>query len=151
MASDIHLYMWCTCCKRNSKHTFIYCTDAATITISSASSLTTNAVFLSSESYPSTMPDCSTTSGATCAVQTTNGSPIQITALDLQFQEASGVCKQRLYVTDGSSNSEIECGDNNYFEKKVIYNSTQSNIELRLDNTATTSTGKFWIQLEGTK
>ena len=111
--------------------------------------MTKPAVFLSSASYPSTMPDCSTTSGATCTVQTTDGSPIQITAMDLQFHEALGVCQQRLYITDGSKNSEIGCGENNNFEKKIIYKSTESSIEIRLDNTATTSTGKFWIQIEG--
>ena len=65
--------------------------------------------------------------------------------MDLQFNEASEVCQQRLYITDGNTNSEIACGDNNQFKKRTIYNNTESSIEIRLDNTATAPTGKIEI------
>ncbi|XP_062591559.1 uncharacterized protein DDB_G0271670-like [Saccostrea cucullata] len=125
--------------------------DSSSLSINSVSTLTSDAVFLLSENYPSMMSECSTTSGATCRVQTSNGSPLQITALDIQLSETSGVCQQRIYITDGSTNSEINCEDNNNFVKRVVFTSSSSAIEIRLDNTATTTAGKFWIQIEATQ
>ncbi|XP_061197875.1 uncharacterized protein LOC133205987 [Saccostrea echinata] len=125
--------------------------DSSSLSINSVSTLTADAVFLFSENYPSMMSECSTTSGATCRVQISDGSPVQITALDIQLSETSGICQQRIYITDGSTNSEITCENNNDFVKKVVFTSSSSAIEIRLDNTDTTTAGKFWIQIEATQ
>ncbi|XP_078336875.1 uncharacterized protein LOC111137278 [Crassostrea virginica] len=122
--------------------------DISSISINSASLMTGSQVFLSSENYPASMPDCSTTSGATCSVQTSDGSSIRITALDLQFSQKSGVCQQRIHITDMLTNTDISCQENNQFVKTKIYESSGGSIEIRLDNTATATEGKFWIQIE---
>ena len=131
------------------KHHFWNLSDISSISINSASLMTGSQVFLSSENYPASMPDCSTTSGATCSVQTSDGSSIRITALDLQFSQKSGVCQQRIHITDMLTNTDISCQENNQFVKTKIYESSGGSIEIRLDNTATATEGKFWIQIEG--
>ncbi|XP_061193715.1 papilin-like [Saccostrea echinata] len=123
--------------------------DSDVISISNASQ-TAQSIFLSSAGYPLEMSPCGTTSGATCKVTASRDSTIRITGFDLQFSENSGVCKQRLFITDGASTTDVACDDVNNFARTTLYTSNSSSIDIRLDNTDTSTAGKFWIQVEAT-
>lgn len=123
--------------------------DSAVQSINNAT-FTAQSVFLSSEGYPLEMSSCGTTSGATCEVTASGTSTIRITGFDLQFSESSAECKQRLLITDNTSICDIACDDINDFARTTLYTSRSNSISIRLDNTATSGGGKFWIHLEGT-
>jgi hypothetical protein len=97
------------------------------------------------------MSSCGTTSGATCQVTASGTSTIRITGFDLQFDESSGECKQRLLITDNTSIFDIACDDINDFARTTLYTSISNSIAIRLDNVATSGGGKFWIHVEGRK
>ncbi|XP_062589326.1 papilin-like [Saccostrea cucullata] len=123
--------------------------DSDVISISNAS-LTAQSIFLSSAGYPLEMSPCGSTSGASCKVTASGNSRVRITGFDLQFSENSGVCKQRLLITDGAMTTDVACDDVNKFARTTLYTSNSSSIDLRLDNTDTSTAGKFWIHLEAT-
>ena len=126
------------------------CLDSAVVPITNTT-LTAPSIYLSSEGYPNEMPSCVSTSGSACSVTSSGVSTIRITGFDLQFSESSGQCKQRLHITDGSTISDLACDDVNNYAQTVLYTSQSNTIDLRLDNTDSSTGGKFWILLEGNR
>ena len=78
---------------------------------------------------------------------------IQIDALDLRFakNDSTGDCSQRLFIKDGMSESDIACDDVNLFERRSLFTSISSSIQIRYDNTYNGVGGNFWISVEGNK
>lgn len=116
------------------------------------SSASGDQLFLWNDGYPNSDGGCGLTSGCQCTIQSTGGSGIQFDALDIRFatNESTGICSQRLFVIDGSDESDIACDDVNLFERRTLYTSLTDTIQLRYDNTYDGSNGNFWILLQAT-
>ncbi|VDI03360.1 Hypothetical predicted protein [Mytilus galloprovincialis] len=128
------------------------CIKSSQIVSMCNSSASGDQLFLWNDGYPNSDGGCGLTSGCQCTIQSTGGSGIQIDALDIRFaiNESTGLCSQRLYVIDGSDESDIACDDVNLFERRTLYTSLTDTIQLRYDNTYDGSNGNFWILLLAT-
>ena len=87
-------------------------------------------------------------SATVCTITSTYGA-INITALDVRFViDQTGLCAQRLHITDGSNQAEISCFHNNNFTQATVYISTTNSLQIRFDNTLNYTDGYVWIQMK---
>lgn len=135
--------------KSNYMRQFYYCIKSSLISpICTASTKTGNELYVWNDGYPNLSGDCATSSGCACSVSATKNSIIQVDLLDLRlYEDGGGTCYQQLVISEGGSETVIDCDNKNEFALTTIYTSHSDSFNIRFDNTHSGQNGNFWIAL----
>ena len=113
------------------------------------STKTGNELYIWNDGYPNNSSDCATSSGCACSISASKSSTIEIELLDLRLSQSGGTCSQRLVISEGGTETSIDCGQQNDFSLTSVYSSQSDSLTVRFDNTVSGQYGHFWILLRG--
>ncbi|XP_061192339.1 uncharacterized protein LOC133200577 [Saccostrea echinata] len=136
--------------KTNYMRQFYHCIQKSLISNICTSAISNgNQLYVWNNGYPAKSGDCATSSGCVCSVSASKSSTIRIELLDLRLhKDISGTCYQRLVISEGGSETSIDCDKNNGFSLTTIYTSQSDSLSIRYDNTYVGIDGNFWISLQ---
>nr|XP_022294515.1 cell wall integrity and stress response component 2-like [Crassostrea virginica] len=134
--------------KTNYMRQFYYCIETNFISqICIPSTKTGNELYIWNDGYPNNSSDCATSSGCACSISASKSSTIEIELLDLRLSQSGGTCNQRLVISEGGTETSIDCGQQNDFSLTSVYSSQSDSLTVRFDNTVSGQYGHFWILL----
>ena len=113
------------------------------------STKTGNELYIWNDGYPNNSSDCTISSGCACSISASKSSTIEIELLDLRLSQSGGTCNQRLVISEGGTETSIDCGQQNDFSLTSVYSSQSDSLTVRFDNTVSGQYGHFWILLRG--